>query len=339
MKSTDGVAVSNSDMTQPLSPSDDDLLISYAKGEMIFAEGEAGDDMYIVETGEVEIIKSCGPSERRLAVLGPGDFFGEVAILEEIPRMATARAQSDCRLLPIGPVTFDQLLRDHPEITVRVLRKLSSRLREIEEVNQRAHAAALGALAGGAAKKELEPIDPVGLQPAERRTSKPQLPGAFATGKLPTIAADDSVAEGTVADHLVASSVDLLASSGIAIPDPPLDQTIARLVHLETGSAFPVAPGAKNLIGRFDPMTGKYPQIDLQSLDAERSLSRRHARIWMKDGKYFLREEVGVGNGTFRQDHRLAAGEDYEIRDGNRLRFGLIELIFQVADGTPIRAA
>jgi pSer/pThr/pTyr-binding forkhead associated (FHA) protein len=99
--------------------------------------------MFIIQSGRVEIVKSIGGENRRLAILEKGDFFGEMAMLEELPRNATARAIDQVSALTVSPVTFDQMLRENPEIVVRMMRKLSARLRQVEdELDRMAHTAA-----------------------------------------------------------------------------------------------------------------------------------------------------------------------------------------------------
>lgn len=62
------------------------LLVSYPAGAYVFREGEGGEEMYILEEGQVEIVKRYGPEEKRLALLEAGDFFGEMSMLESRPR-------------------------------------------------------------------------------------------------------------------------------------------------------------------------------------------------------------------------------------------------------------
>src|SRR3954465_13183697 len=106
----------------------------YKAGEHIFREGGLGTEMYIINEGKVEILNVVGDEEQVLAVLEKGDFFGEMSVLEDLPRAATARAATDVRLLQINGSTFDQLLQGNPEIAVRMMRKLSRRLRETDEM-------------------------------------------------------------------------------------------------------------------------------------------------------------------------------------------------------------
>lgn len=110
-----------------------DFSLRVSAGEYVFREGEAGAVMFIIQAGEVEILKEMRGRQERLAVLEEGDFFGEMALLEGLPRLASARAVTDCVLLPIDESTFDQLIHSNPEIPVRMLRKLSQRLRQLRE--------------------------------------------------------------------------------------------------------------------------------------------------------------------------------------------------------------
>ncbi|MGH2901853.1 MAG: Crp/Fnr family transcriptional regulator, partial [Solirubrobacteraceae bacterium] len=100
----------------------------FAAGAVLFEEGQPGDDMYIVVSGEIEIRRQVGESERVLAVLPAGEFFGEMAILNSRPRSATAVVRSDARLLVIDGTTFEAMLRARPEIALRMIRALATRL-------------------------------------------------------------------------------------------------------------------------------------------------------------------------------------------------------------------
>lgn len=101
----------------------------FPKGARIFNEGDLGLAMYVIESGEVEICKAMGREERVLAVLGKGDFFGEMCMLEEeTPRTASAVAKTDIEAVMIDQSAFSFILRHNPEIAVRMMRKLVVRL-------------------------------------------------------------------------------------------------------------------------------------------------------------------------------------------------------------------
>ena len=106
-----------------------DLYTKVPAGQTLFREGETGADMYILESGTVEI--SRGGSV--LATLEAGDFFGEMAILEDQPRFATATARTDVRVLRIERASFADLLRANVEIAIRIMRKLAARQRRAEQ--------------------------------------------------------------------------------------------------------------------------------------------------------------------------------------------------------------
>ena len=104
-----------------------------ADGDVIFREGEASDSAFEIVTGKVEIAKSGGTGDVRLALLGPGEMFGEMGILDRGRRSATARA--------VGPVTVNVIshkdflagVRDQPEVALSVMGKLVERLRVADD--------------------------------------------------------------------------------------------------------------------------------------------------------------------------------------------------------------
>ncbi len=103
----------------------------------------------------------------------------------------------------------------------------------------------------------------------------------------------------------------------------------ARFVHA-SGDEFPLPPAGEALVGRADPVKGFKPDVVLSSLDAQRSLSRRHARILREGDHFFVVEEPGVRNGTFVNGKALKVGRPVRIDDGDEVSFGLIKTIFRV---------
>lgn len=111
---------------------------SHGLGTKIFQFGEPGDKLFIILDGKVRISREVsGMGEEALAVLGPGEVFGEMALLDESPRSADARVHERCRLLVISKDAFDDLLFLHKDLAFEVLwscvRMLSSRLRETND--------------------------------------------------------------------------------------------------------------------------------------------------------------------------------------------------------------
>src|SRR3990172_3634197 len=112
---------------------------SLQAGTVIFMEGEPGDRFTIVLEGVIEIIKAFGtPEERILSIAGPGDFLGEMSLLyQDKMRSATARTRTDVQLLEMTSADFEALLARQPGLAVKILRELSIRLRNSENLTIR----------------------------------------------------------------------------------------------------------------------------------------------------------------------------------------------------------
>jgi len=100
---------------------------------VLFQEGDAGENMYIIQSGRVKISKRIRGVEETLATLEKGEFLGEMAILNDKPRSATAETLDACDMLVIDRTTFDTLIRGDAEIAVRFIRRLADRLREAND--------------------------------------------------------------------------------------------------------------------------------------------------------------------------------------------------------------
>jgi len=107
------------------------FVVSHPMGDIIFSEGDIGTEMFIIQSGIVELFKSIGGETRVLATLEKGDFFGEMSVLEDVPRNASARAKTDVEVVRINGATFDTMLKSNTEIAIRMMRKLSRRLRDV----------------------------------------------------------------------------------------------------------------------------------------------------------------------------------------------------------------
>ena len=114
------------------------FLVTHPMGEIIFSEGDIGTEMYIVQSGTVELLKAIGGETKVLATLEKGDFFGEMSVLEDVARTASARAKTDVELVRINGATFDAMLKSNAEIAVRMMRKLSRRVREVTSMLEEA---------------------------------------------------------------------------------------------------------------------------------------------------------------------------------------------------------
>jgi CRP/FNR family cyclic AMP-dependent transcriptional regulator len=105
-------------------------------GDVLFREGEHGEEMYVIQSGIVQILKRVGSSERPLATLGRGEFVGEMAILNDKPRTATAKVLEDARCLVIDAATLEQMVSNSTEIALRLVKKLARRLDSADEMIQ-----------------------------------------------------------------------------------------------------------------------------------------------------------------------------------------------------------
>jgi CRP-like cAMP-binding protein len=268
------------------------VYVDTPAGSYVFREGDMGSDMYIIESGSVEILRRAR-GDTPIATLGAGDFFGEMAILEDQPRFASVRAAVASRVLRIDRAAFADMLRENFEIAVRIMRKLVARLRRTEEQLQ-------------AAQDELDVL---------RRGGGP--------GSL--VSRPTSVPR---SDTVKAELRPTLRPTKRVVPiDPAQMGKPIKLVHVDSGSEFALNSNKPELmVGRPDPVTGVLPEINLGPLDTQRSLSRRHAKVVIESGMPFLREEVGTTNGTYVNGERLPTGQARPLAIGDTLRFGSVEL-------------
>jgi CRP-like cAMP-binding protein len=100
----------------------------YAKNRMIFSEGEPGDELYIIQKGSVKITKIAEGNEVLLAVLKPGDIFGEMALLESKPRTACAISFEDCALLAVSRANFSRIVAGQPQLIAKLTTLLAERI-------------------------------------------------------------------------------------------------------------------------------------------------------------------------------------------------------------------
>jgi CRP-like cAMP-binding protein len=102
----------------------------YAKGQAVFHQGEAGTSLYLIESGAVKILITTPEGKGLvLRLLGPGDFFGELSLLDGEPRSADAIAQEPCELLLLRREDFLRFLEARPTVAARLLAAVSRRLR------------------------------------------------------------------------------------------------------------------------------------------------------------------------------------------------------------------
>ena len=101
----------------------------FEPGEVIFAQGDSGDEAFILESGTVEISRGDSRAELIIAMVRQGELIGEMALLDSAPRMATARARGNATCVVIPKRVFDRLLRESNPVLVAILNTLMKRLR------------------------------------------------------------------------------------------------------------------------------------------------------------------------------------------------------------------
>jgi len=264
-----------------------DPFVEVAAGAAVFKEGDSGGDMFIIESGQVDIVRKARGDEP-IATLGPGDFFGEMAILEDQPRFAGAIAKTNVRLLRI------ELAARHRRAEQRAQEALT------ELAQLKSAAAAPAPRARDAAKPKVE-------VPAAAPRAAPEVAAPVAAAPAPAAPAPAPPVPAPAAPVAVAQNLALriVASGQVLLLEPERSEF---------------------LVGRPDPVTGIQPEINLGPFDTMRTLSRRHAKILKEGGLYFVREEVGTTNGTFVNGERIKTGAAVPLKPGNRLRFGSIEV-------------
>ena len=104
------------------------------RGESLFAEGDPGDRLYLIVDGKIKLGATSGDGrETLLAILGPGEMFGELSLFDPGPRTATATALTDAHLAGLGHFELEPWLTGRPEVAMSLLRALARRLRRTNE--------------------------------------------------------------------------------------------------------------------------------------------------------------------------------------------------------------
>lgn len=104
----------------------------YKDGEVIVRQGETGNCMYVIQSGQVEVLEEVEGKSVRLAVLGEKDFFGEMAIFDHSIRSATVRALGEVRLLTVDKKTLLRRIQEDPALAFRMMQHLCDRLRKLD---------------------------------------------------------------------------------------------------------------------------------------------------------------------------------------------------------------
>jgi CRP/FNR family cyclic AMP-dependent transcriptional regulator len=110
------------------------VSVKIAKGSVLFAEGDEGDQLYVIAEGKLKLGTSSGDGrENLLSILGPGEMFGELSLFDPGPRTSTATAVTDAKLLSLGQEKLLPWLIENPMVSLQLLASLAQRLRRTNE--------------------------------------------------------------------------------------------------------------------------------------------------------------------------------------------------------------
>jgi CRP-like cAMP-binding protein len=110
------------------------VSVKISKGSILFAEGDEGDQLYVIAEGKLKLGTSSGDGrENLLSILGPGEMFGELSLFDPGPRTSTATAVTDAKLLSLGQEKLLPWLAENPKVALQLLARLAQRLRRTNE--------------------------------------------------------------------------------------------------------------------------------------------------------------------------------------------------------------
>jgi CRP/FNR family cyclic AMP-dependent transcriptional regulator len=190
---------------------------SVEAGRVIFEEGETGDTMYIIQRGRVKITKKVVEVDKILMVLGKGDFFGEMALIRQTKRTATATAVDDCELLTFNRNSFFNMISKNSNIAMNIIETLCLRLEKADNQIR------------DLAKKDLKSLVISAFNDL-RRTERSKIQGEQAASILKYQDTIRNIAlQINAQEKEVESIIDLLVASGFL----STDKKIIRVLKIE----------------------------------------------------------------------------------------------------------
>jgi signal transduction histidine kinase len=297
--------------------------VELAPGTILLREGEAGDALFVVLTGELAVSKRSGNADIPLAVVGPGEVQGELAVLEGRPRSATVRAVGPATLLRLRRDALLDVLGRQPELALALLRTIAGRLRATESLlREREKLAALGTLAAGLAHELNNPAAAIRSTVARLTT----LAGEWdrAAVALGALGPDDLDPDG-VAREVAAALRDELDRRAAAPPilDPVggVDREDAMVALLDRlGIARPAEPAATLVAFGWDGN-----QLDDLLAPFESDEARHVVLAWLAAGALGRQLLAEIGAAGERIGEIVASVREYSYLD--RAPVGEVDVI------------
>jgi len=280
-----------------------DNFVDVAAGQAVFTSGQPADALFIVESGQIDILYEK-PADAANFSVGPGEFLGEDAALDQHAYAATALAKANCRLLRLDRAALADIVRHTPDIGLSLIHALVTRQRHLRQSLVdllRVQATAVPARPAPAPAPRPAPAPaPSPARPAPAPAPPPPPPAPTPAPPPPPPPAPAPAPE-----PASAVALRVVAADQVLALDPARDEF---------------------QVGRPDPSTGNLPEIDLGPFDSLRTLSRRHAKILRDGGVYFICEDMPTTNGTFLNGVRLETGARTALKPGDKVCFGSIEV-------------
>jgi signal transduction histidine kinase len=278
-----------------------------APGEVVAAEGDAGDELFVITAGELEVVKRSRSTDVPIARLGPGEIVGEMAVLEGATRNATIRAVESSRIIRIGRDIVLELVSTRPSAAMSIIRTVTGRLRSTESLlREREKLAALGTLSAGLAHELNNPAAAVQRSSGLLREALDRW--AAATQDLGGVVAD--AARAAVIGDLGPKIASLAAAGAPTDPLEVGDRADDLERYLEDHGAADAAGLAATLAAggwtpmHLEPVAAAFPSPALGVVVA-----------WIASGSevHALVDEVGMG--AHRISEIVKAVKDYSYMD------------------------
>lgn len=281
--------------------------VELAAGDQLAGEGEPGDALFVIVSGELQVVKRSRTTDVPIALLGPGEIVGEMSIFEAQPRNASVRAVSPSRVIRIARDEIMDLVSTRPSATMSMLRTVMGRLRNTESMlREREKLAALGTLSAGLAHELNNPAAAVSRSAALLEDGLDRW--ATATSALGAVVDDQAHAK-----YLAELGAEVARHAGMQATLDPLDAS-DRAWELETFLAERGVADAGELAPSL--VTGGWDRAHLERIETEFPADALGPVVrWVAAGSavHSLVDEVGTG--ARRISEIVKAVKEYSFMD------------------------